>query len=139
MKTLYLVRLIHSEQGTFGKLFDMDFECYTGELPYRNNQRNISCIPPGTYTCQRYYSKKFKFCFHVLDVPNRSWILIHSGNWCGDRTKGYKSHTYGCILVGMHYGILDNQQAVLQSRLALNKLLDYIGDENVFKLHIIGG
>lgn len=54
--------------------------CFMLELPWTANQRSISCIPEGTYTIQRRYSPRFKEHFEVLEVPDRSAILIHPAN-----------------------------------------------------------
>jgi len=54
--------------------------CYTIELPWKGNQRNISCIPPGTYKLRKRFSKKFKWHLYVQDVPGRSLILLHPAN-----------------------------------------------------------
>jgi len=86
-----------SEVQALGDLtiFDDDeliFSCKTLELPWKNNKRNISCIPEGTYEVKKRYSEKYKNHFHVLNVPDRAYILIHSGN--------YYTHTQGCILAG---------------------------------------
>ena len=37
------------DMGTFGALFAEGFTCYTGELPWRDNKPEISCIPVGLY------------------------------------------------------------------------------------------
>ena len=114
--TVHLFRFRSSSQGTFGVLvFGLDW-CYTGELPWRNNAHNISCIPAGKYRCVERMSPKFGRCFHLQDVPGRSYILFHAGNFCGDKTKGLRSHTYGCIILGMKIGTLLGQEAVLASR-----------------------
>jgi hypothetical protein len=76
--------------------------------------------------------------FRIFNVPGRSGVLIHQGNYCGDINKGYKSHVEGCILVGTGTGDLDGQQAVLDSRGAMDKLRKYIGGSN-FELVIIDG
>jgi len=64
----------------------------TLELPWKDNQRNISRIPNGIYDVVKRNSKKFGDHFHVLNVPNRSYILLHSGNFYID--------IRGCTLVG---------------------------------------
>jgi hypothetical protein len=68
------------------------FRCYTLELPWKDNKKRISCIPKNEYNVEKRYSTKYKNHFHILDVPNRSYILVHSGN--------YNRHTLGCVLVG---------------------------------------
>ena len=51
------------------------------------------CIPVGEYLVNLVWSPKFKsYKPRLEDVPNRSGILIHSGNSVKD--------TLGCILVG---------------------------------------
>ena len=51
------------------------------ELAYLDNAKNISCIKPGEYTAVRYNSAKHGVCYHLKDVPGRSAILIHVGNY----------------------------------------------------------
>lgn len=121
-----LIRFNSFADGTRGILIFNGFHCYTLELPWKDNQPNISCIPAGEYTVVPHYSRKFKHCFHIKDVPGRTAILIHSGNFAGDRELGFRSHSYGCILVGSKFGYIYNQFAVLCSRITLSKLVDYV-------------
>ena len=68
-------------EGTNGKLeCDGKVICNTIELPWRNNEKRVSCIPEGEYFIEKRYSVKFKWHLHVLDVPERSFILFHSAN-----------------------------------------------------------
>lgn len=69
------------------------FTCNTLELTYKGNQREISCIPEGTYNVKPRVSKKYGSHFILENVPNRTAILIHVGNKVED--------TEGCILVGV--------------------------------------
>ena len=130
-----LFRMKRSDQGTFGMLIAPGFQCYTGELPWRENERNISCIPPGEYEVRIRISPKYGQVYHIKDVPNRSFILIHSGNWCGDTSKGYRTHVNGCILLGQKRGLLLGQLAVLNSRITLRRFMDSVALEP-FKLNI---
>ncbi|QAA81406.1 hypothetical protein EI546_06535 [Aequorivita sp. H23M31] len=93
------------------------FECKTLELPWRNNAVQKSCIPAGKYQVVTRFSPKFKNHFHVLDVPGRSWILIHAGN--------YYTDILGCILVGEKHLDLngDGPRDVTDSKNTLKKLL----------------
>jgi hypothetical protein len=50
----------------------------------------ISCIPEGRYEIVKRYNAKFKWHFIIMNVPNRSFILIHPAN---DALKELK----GCI------------------------------------------
>jgi hypothetical protein len=98
MNTLSLVRTHMLPEQTKGELFVLDenaqviFQCYTLELPWKDNQQNISCIPPGRYAITPRWSKKYKDHIHILDVPGREWILIHEAN--------FVSQLRGCIAVG---------------------------------------
>ena len=68
-------------EGTNGKLeCEGRLICNTIELPWRNNERRVSCIPEGDYFIEKRYSLKFKWHLHVLDVENRSLILFHPAN-----------------------------------------------------------
>jgi hypothetical protein len=67
--------------GTNGKLeCDGKLICLTIELPWKNNEKKVSCIPEGKYFIKKRYSKKFQWHLEVLDVENRSLILFHPAN-----------------------------------------------------------
>ena len=77
---IYLTRTYFPE-GTNGKHeCDGKFICYTIELPWKNNEKRVSCIPEGKYFIRKRYSRKFKWHIEVLDVENRSMILFHPAN-----------------------------------------------------------
>lgn len=123
-----LVRRETSDQGTFGQLTLDGFHqsWATAELPWRKNKPELSCIPTGLYTCRTRWSWRFlSTLYEVQGVPGRSSILIHKGNYAGDKTKGYKTDVEGCILLGTFKGMLyaddgKAQQAVVNSRIALS-------------------
>lgn len=121
-KHLLLERKLTSEQGTFGRLSGPGLSLYTAELPWRDNHNNISCVPSGIYQADPYNSKKYPDSFLLKDVPGRSSILIHHGNWAGDVVKGLRSDSNGCILLGTGAGELMGQSAVTGSKDALTKL-----------------
>jgi hypothetical protein len=131
-----LCRMKRGDQGTRGMLFYDDFSCHTLELPWRNNQQNISCIPDGEYLVETRVSPKYGKIYWVRNVPNRSYVLIHSGNVAGDKTKGYKTHVAGCILLGQRRGLLWGQWAVLNSRITVNRFMRKLQYEP-FKLRIL--
>lgn len=139
MKTAYLLRMRTSDMGTEGMLITEDgFQCKTLELPWLDNQRSISCIPSGKYEVQIRISRKYGKVYWVRNVPNRSYILIHSGNFGGRIDKGYKSHIRGCILLGMKHGWLGEQKAILNSRITVRKFVNHMKYEE-FLLKVIGG
>lgn len=116
-------RLESSDHGTFGRILFNDNVLFSGELPDRNNQRNISCIPTGIYQVDWTYSPTFKrFMYLVRDVPERSGIRIHSANLMGDKSCNMRSQLYGCIALGEKLGHIDGQKAVMLSRPAVAKL-----------------
>jgi hypothetical protein len=139
MKEVYLLRLRTSDQGTEGMLITTDgFQCMTLELPWRDNQPSISCIPPGEYHVKIRVSPKYGKIYWVTKVPNRSWILMHSGNYAGDKNKGFKTHVAGCILLGKRHGWLGGQRAVLTSRPTVRSFMSHMKNEE-FLLKVIGG
>lgn len=105
------------------------YTCKTLELEEDCNAKRDDCIPIGTYTVVKRWSKKYKNHFHVLDVPNRSYILIHSAN--------YHFQLLGCIAVGKsHIDInKDGYKDVTGSRNTMAKLNEVLPEK--FLLTII--
>ena len=67
--------------GTNGKLECKGKSiCNTIELPWRENEKRVSCIPEGKYFIEKRYSKKFKWHLEVMEVKDRSLILFHPAN-----------------------------------------------------------
>jgi hypothetical protein len=132
MVKLDLYRTQSDSRGTLGFLkINKDIICYTLELPWVNNQPNISCIPAGDYVCKRVKSPRFGDVFEVLNVRNRGNILIHKGNWITD--------IQGCILVGLQQSVFDNgldRFSVFNSTGAFNKFNLLLAKDNEFNLSI---
>lgn len=138
MKTLHLIRQETGDQGTQGIIRDPKdgWSCFAIELPWRDNAVNVSCIPAGQYPCVWYFSPAFKqWMYGVREVEGRSGIAIHSGNVAGNKDKGFRSHSLGCILPGQKRGTLWGQAAVLASRLAAAGLARQV-DKKSFILKI---
>ena len=76
----------YDPEGTNGELKLV--VCNTIELPWLQNQRNISCIPEERYELRKRFIKKFGLHLLVVDVPDRSWILIHPANDAKTQLKG---------------------------------------------------
>jgi hypothetical protein len=75
--------------GTNGELKDGgQLICFTIELPWRENQRNISCIPEGRYELKKRYHEHYGWHIHVLNVPGRDWILIHPATDAQTQLRG---------------------------------------------------
>ena len=102
--------------------------CFSLELPWYGNRKNISCIPEGSYLCKRSFSPKFGEVYEVSDVYKRSHILIHSGNTEDD--------IEGCILLGQRVGYLNDKRAVLDSKNALTQFYREVDSVDEFTLII---
>jgi hypothetical protein len=103
---LQVVRTQFGKDATNGMLFiDGIFECYTLEDQYQAVKvMHETCIPEGKYNIEfrktggfhAKYSERYKNAhygmLHIQDVPNFTYILIHTGNT--------DEHTSGCLIVG---------------------------------------
>ena len=124
---LLIIRDTFTEESTLGKLYiNGEFFCDTLENPWKNNVRNISCIPDGVYDVRlrlpRESASRDYLHLLVKEVPNRDYILFHRGNTSAD--------TSGCILVGQ----TREQDRVNNSRLAMDLVIKEIlnlGGENI--------
>lgn len=123
--TIELSRAIFRKYGTYGTIKCGDFRCFSVELPWLGNIIYHSCIPEGTY---KWHTGEFSRAtnpypdLELEDVPGRTSIELHRAN--------SPSELWGCIApatslqwrdTGMIYGT--------NSRIALDGLLDAIGDE----------
>ena len=125
----------HSEPQTLGiftayKGLMKVFECLTLERPWADNKRGVSCIPDGEYQVRKWHNDEAEEAgkritynhFQVLDVPDRTGILIHVGN--------YVDQIEGCILPGTHFadmnkdGLLDIGNSTKTLADMFNKLPD---------------
>ncbi len=132
MRHAVLTRNETSDQGTFGTLVtDTGFTCRTGELPWRDNKPDISCVPPGEYFCSYNWSEKHGHCYWLGGVLGREAVEIHAANFMGDKTKAFKSELLGCIAPGLDVGILASQKAVIHSKEALIALETNLNCENL--------
>ncbi len=131
-----LFRIRQSDHGTEGILSIGGFTCFTMELPWRDNEPNVSCIPPGRYDARIVVSPKFGKVYWVVAVPGRTHIRNHAGNLAGDTRKGFKTHSYGCILSGKYKGYIAGQRAILLSRVTIRKFINLLQGRPL-KLNII--
>lgn len=108
--------------GTNGKLeSDGKFICYTIELPWKENETKVSCIPEGKYVIRKRYSRKYKWHLEVMDVPSRKGILLHPAN-------NAQSELKGCIapvskLSGAGLGLM-SRKAFVRLKKLVDKALD---------------
>lgn len=104
------------------------FQCFTLELPWKENERGISCIPAGAYEAFKRMSPKNGSVIELSNVKDRSNIQIHRGN--------YTRQVEGCILVGDSVKFLDADTIpdVTTSGQTMDKLLSLL--PNTFKVVI---
>lgn len=122
MTKLILERCETSEQGTFGRIQVGGVSFFTGELPWRENKNDLSCIPEGAYLCKWTLSPRFKrFTYELIKVPKRVAIRKHSANFMGDFRLGLKCQLNGCISLGEKLGFMDGQKALLLSAPAVRR------------------
>jgi len=125
MKRLELKRFSLNQKRTLGDLFLMEdnqilLMLKTLELPWLNNSPKVSCIPVGQYKAKMHTSPKFGWCLWLQDVPGRSGILIHQGN--------YTDQILGCILPGIIHDDInrDGITDVKYSNVAMEALKFYL-------------
>lgn len=129
MTEMLLERIKYRTNETLGLLSLPGFECFTLELPWKDNAKNISCIPTGNYTWRKRVSPSKGYeVIELLGVPGRSYIQIHPGN--------YTIQIQGCILPGL--GMKDiNEDGVFDvtnSEAAFNKIMSLTDDSGVLRV-----
>lgn len=125
MKTVYLLRRQALKDRTLGRLVVFDgvfsrLDLASLELPWKNNDQGVSCIPAGRYRLVPRSTQERGNHLLVENVPGREWILIHRGN--------YPSDVLGCILVGREHVDINGDRIpdVTNSRVALGQLTQII-------------
>lgn len=128
-KTAILTRQKNTDgKQTKGILRSGTFVCDTLELPWKDNKKNVSCIPTGTYECSVAHMQSMNIDAYLLsNVENRDGIFIHPGNYA----FGKKVDTSGCILIGNAFEDRngDGTDDVVNSRLTFAKFMAYFGNE----------
>ena len=115
---------------TLGRLTYGEFQCFTLELPWINNETDISCIPKAAaYKGVKHHSSKNGDCIAITNVLDRTHIQIHSAN--------FVRQIEGCIAVGKGIQFLDGDSIpdVINSRNTLRALLAVLPDS--FDIEIV--
>lgn len=108
MQRVIASRFINSELGMFSAwALDGRPLCVGVELPWKDNQHFVSCIPAGVYRCSKMVHIDHGVIWRVNGVPDRDGILIHEGNTIQDLK--------GCIAPGRGFGRIGGLPAVLSS------------------------
>lgn len=108
---LVLNRNSHKAAYTDGVMTIPDGErLYSIEQPWRDNQKRVSCVPPGRYDLIPYMSPTHGATWYLenLDLgvggagADRSYCEIHAANWA--------RQLEGCIAFGTsHFPLLDSE------------------------------
>lgn len=91
--------------------------CRTLELPWRDNQRGVSCIPAGTFRMVYAPSPRLGgMRWRLMGVPKRDGILIHTANFI--------SQLRGCIAPGVTLADIDGDGLIdsVSSKVAMAKV-----------------
>ena len=95
------------------------------ELPWKDNIRDISCIPADTYVLEKRNVSWSKFKYEHLwikDVPNRGSILAHIAN--------YLHQIQGCQAVGSYF----SGDAISKSKKAFDHIMKFLPEKTVIKI-----
>lgn len=119
--------MMHIKRGyfddcTIGRLSIEGFNCLSLELPWLNNQQDISCIPEGLYKYFLRRSPQNGMVLELRDVENRTCIQMHSAN--------FTYEILGCIAVGDGLKYLDGDDILdtTNSVKTMKKILKLAGN-----------
>lgn len=102
----------------------------TMELPWRFNQRSVSCIPEGEHLCiKELWTKKHPYPhFRLPYVKGRTGILVHKITFVKD--------LLGCIGVGLRFFDFNKDQVpdIADSTAGLKLLYEYCPDQFLLKI-----
>ena len=130
MKTVIINRDEQDENQTLGVCYVKDhdgkvigkFESL--ERGWRNNKKNVSCIPSGEYIIKLDYSPRFKKkLWEIYGVPNRSECKFHSAN--------YWHQLNGCIALGINRRRVNSDKYldITNSRVAMKEFHECLKGE----------
>lgn len=112
------------------------FECCALELPWRDNQNNVSRIPDGTYVVEKLgQSPAFQY--------EHPWIHDEGSRYAAGDRGGIKIHVAnfarqleGCVAVGKEFRDLDGDGLldVTDSEETLEGLLDAMPDKTTIEI-----
>lgn len=140
------IKRVYLPMETLGSwFFNGEPLCKTMELPWKDNQRSISCIPEGDYvvskeppiskddpTTEEDESGGRKprpyWHFRLHNVPGRSGVLVHLITYVKDLR--------GCIGVGLRFADINEDEVLdmLDSTKALNTLINTMPDKFILRI-----
>jgi len=131
MKVL-IQRISQDDTQTLGELKILGcgevqrFTCL--ELPWKDNRRNVSCVPEGRYRAIRYKHPERGSSIVVLNVPGRTDIMVHVAN--------FHRQLQGCIAPGIGFRDIDRDGHVdvTESRIAMEMIYDVLPDKFILEI-----
>lgn len=123
---LVLRRYGDSPWGVFG-LLEVEGQVFaTVEPRWKGNAVGESCIPAGSYELKLRHSPvvmrttegRFTHGWEVTEVPNRTFIMFHPGNWA--------RNSDGCILIGRRHLVVQDQPGVTMSQIAFAQFMEQL-------------
>ncbi len=128
MALIKVERFLHHPDCEISRVYVRDTYFYFAiEDAQRTTKiKGETCIPLGTYNLSTRFSPKFsprlnQQMIWVQDVPGFQFIVIHTGNTISD--------TEGCLILGERIGILNNKDAVLNSKPTYNRFYTSVIDD----------
>lgn len=124
---IYKLERVYLETETLGSLYGPDgtLLAKTMELPWKENQRSISCIPEGNYDMIKQPPKEGRpySYFRLPNVPGRTGILMHRITYVKDLK--------GCIGIGSRFMDIDKNGIpdMVESGVKLQWLVDNLPDK----------
>lgn len=120
------IKRTYGEMATTGVCEVGGKTLYTIELPWRDNEENLSCVPEGVYDLVPYMSPKHGATW-VLSAPGfeRTFCELHAANWA--------EQLEGCIAFGLDHQPMLNpatgkvEPAIEHSKDAIQYLLVTLG------------
>ena len=131
-----LHRLSRDDKQTLGVLAIGTMSWKTMELGWFNNANDISCIPPGRYTCKWTRSNRLSklkgedvFTYELQNVPSRDGIRVHSAN--------FFFSLRGCLALGKDFVDInqDGYNDLVSSKIAIKEFNDFLNKQD-FELTI---
>lgn len=133
---------VHSEIpdiGRFGTLSVAGEKFPTVEQAWRNNQREVSCVPLGTYKLVPFTSEKYgdtwamenedlQVAVHEKDGMRFACLFVHKGNW--------PSNFKGCIGAGERLKYFGGELGVTNTVITTEHILGVLKQEDEHTLII---
>lgn len=128
IESLLLKRIDFRPDRTYGALIGPDGPfIFTLELPWRENEPQVSCFPRGSWECTRVISPRWGETFDIA-VPGRKLLRVHWGSTEDD--------TLGCLITATTFDPTKGINGAVDSRKAFNEFMRTMRGVDRFTLHV---